>query len=39
MAGMQLGQTLSPEATEEIVAFLETLSGPRPSHYGAPAFD
>lgn len=36
MARVQLGQTLSPEATLVIVDFLGALSAPLPSHYGPP---
>lgn len=36
MARVQLGQTLSPEAIQEIVDFLGALGGPLPNHYGPP---
>jgi len=39
MAKVQLGQTLSPEAVQEIVDFLDSLTGPLPTHYGPPAAD
>lgn len=39
MAKVQLGQTLTPEVVQEIVDFLEALSGPLPSHYGPPDAD
>ncbi len=37
MARVQLGQTLDATRTEELVSFLESLTGELPSHFSAPA--
>ncbi|MDZ7643301.1 MAG: cytochrome c peroxidase [Woeseiaceae bacterium] len=36
MAKVQLGRDLAAEELEQLAAFLETLTGEIPSHYGAP---